>query len=115
MSLFKNTDNKIALALFLLAFLVFANTLNHEYTWDDSIVITENTRVQKGFKGIPDLFLKRNSDYKEDKYGYRPIVLTSFAIEYGIFGLNPKPGHFMNVLYFALLCMIMYKVLRKIF
>lgn len=109
------SDKKIQLIVFILAFLLYANTIGHGYTWDDSIVITENPRVKKGFSGIPSLFLKYNSDYKADKYGYRPITLTSFAIDYGLFRDSPYFGHFMNILYFAILCSVLYATLRKLF
>lgn len=110
----RDPDNKLRLILFFFAFLIYANTIGHDYAWDDSIVVTENPRIKKGLSGIPDLFLKYNSDYKADKYGYRPIVLTSLAVEYSFFKLSPHAGHFMNVLYFALLCTVMFKVLRKV-
>ncbi len=110
-----NTIKKIELFLFAIAFLLFANTINHDYAWDDSIVITENPRVQKGISGIPDLFIKYNSDYKADKYGYRPITLSSFAIEYSFFKTNASAGHFMNLIYFGLLCLVLFNVLQKIF
>ncbi|PBQ30972.1 hypothetical protein CNR22_04035 [Sphingobacteriaceae bacterium] len=111
----KNTENRLKLILFVFAFLLYANTIDHDYAWDDKIVITENPRVKKGISGIPNLFLKYNSDYKADKYGYRPITLASFAIDYTLFKSNAHAGHFMNVLYFALLCVVMFKVLRKLF
>ncbi len=109
------SDRWIAWTLFAIAFLVYSNTLRFGYVWDDSIVITENPYVQKGISGIPQLFVKHNSEYKADKYGYRPITLTSFAIEISLFGNNPTAGHFMNVLFFALLCMVMYNTLRLLF
>jgi tetratricopeptide (TPR) repeat protein len=111
----KTPDTKISAFLFVLAFLVYANTLKHDYAWDDSIVITENARVKKGISNIADLFVKYNSDYKSDKYGYRPITLSSFALDVTLFGAKPFGGHLMNVLYFSLLCMVLYKMLRRIF
>lgn len=111
----KNTDTTLQIILFVFAFLIYANTIGHDYAWDDKIVINENARVQKGISGIPGLFLKYNSDYKADKYGYRPVTLSSFAIDYSLFKANAHAGHFMNVLYFALLCLVMFRVLRKIF
>lgn len=113
--MFKNKNNIHISIIFFLAFLVYGNTIFNDYAWDDLIVITDNARVQKGISGIPDLFLKYNSDYRADKYGYRPIVLTSFAIEYGLFRNNPGVAHFMNVLYFAVLCSVMFVVLKKLF
>jgi len=109
------TDTRISAFLFFLAFLVYANTLQHGYAWDDSIVITENARVQKGITNVADLFVKYNSEYKSDKYGYRPITLTSFALDISIFGLKPWGGHLMQLLYYSLLCMVLYRMLRKIF
>ena len=72
------------LIIFLLAFIQYSNTLGHDFAWDDKIVIQENDRVQQGFSGIPELFLKYNSDLRKDQYGYRPITLTSFAIDYAV-------------------------------
>lgn len=109
------TDTRISAFLFFLAFLVYANTLKHGYAWDDSIVITENARVQKGIGNVADLFVKYNSEYKSDKYGYRPITLTSFAMDLSIFGLKAWGGHLMQLLYFSLLCVVLYRMLRKIF
>ncbi len=94
---------------------MYANTLKHDYTWDDSIVITENPRVQNGISGIPNLFLKYNSDYKADKYGYRPITLSSFAIDYGLFKNKPTMGHLMNIIYFGILCLVLFNALIKLF
>ena len=111
----KSNNNKLQLIIAVLAFVLYANTLTHSYAWDDSIVITENPRVKRGISGIPDLFIKYNSDYKADKYGYRPIVLSSFAVEYGLFKNTPAVSHFMNVLYYALLCLVLFKVLCKLF
>lgn len=111
----KLSERNIQILLFICAFLAYANTIGHDYVWDDSIVITENHRIKKGLSGIPDLFLKYNSEYKSDKYGYRPIVLSSFAIDYSLAKDSPHFGHFMNVLYFSLLCLVIYRVLRKLF
>lgn len=111
----KEHNSRLPILVFILAFLTYSNTLNHNYVFDDRIVITENKRVQKGIAGIPDLFYKYNSDKLSDKYGYRPIVLSSFAIDYQFFGLNSKAGHFMNLFYFAILCLVLFKILQKIF
>lgn len=108
-------ENKLKLFIFFFSFLIFSNTIGHDFAWDDSIVITENPRVQKGIMGIPKLFLKYNSDYKADKYGYRPITLSSFAIDYSVSKNNASFFHLMNIIYYAILCLVIFKVIRKIF
>ncbi|MBI3519355.1 MAG: glycosyltransferase family 39 protein [Bacteroidetes bacterium] len=107
--------HKIQFLIFSLAFLLFSNTLSFDYAWDDNIVITENAIVKKGFSGIPQLFIKSNSNYKSDKYGYRPVTLISFAIERQAGGDNAHVGHFFNVFYFALLSVLLFNVLSKVF
>lgn len=104
-----------AIVLFLFSFFLYANTIGHDFAWDDKIVIQENERVQQGIGGIPNLFFKYSSDLRQDKYGYRPITLTAFAIEYSMFGENPAGFHLMSVLYFSLLCLVVFLVLRSLF
>jgi tetratricopeptide (TPR) repeat protein len=101
--------------IFAFAFLQYLNTIGNDFAWDDKIVIQENERVQEGVSGIPDLFKKYSSQLRQDKYGYRPITLTTFAIDYTLFGENPAGYHFMSVLYFSLLCLVLFFVLMRIF
>ena len=108
-------DRFWALVIFLLAFLQFSNTLTHDYAWDDAIVITENSRTQKGFSGIPEQWQEHTRQTLEDFSGYRPLTLTSFNLDIGFFGKRPGPAHAMNVIYFGLLAMVIYFTLRKLF
>ncbi len=108
-------EYKYYIIIVLLAFIQFANTLNHEYAWDDKIVILENPHVKKGILGIPALFVKGHSDYLHDKNGYRPITQMTFALEQEFFGQNPKVGHLLNILFFCALCVLIYFVLVRLF
>lgn len=105
----------IGLIIFMMAFIQFSNTLGHDFAWDDKIVIQENDRVQEGVSGIPNLFIKYNSDLRKDRYGYRPITLTSFAIDYSFSNGEPGLFHFMNVVYFGLLCLVLFHVMKRVF
>ncbi len=106
----------LMLIIGLLAFVIYANTLKHGYVWDDDIVITYNQNVQKGLAGIPAIFSYQSNATQrvEDQYGYRPITLSAFALDIALFGKNPFYGHLMSVLYFALLCMLLYFTLQKL-
>lgn len=106
---------KFQLLLFALAFGLYSNTISHDYAWDDSIVITTNERVQKGFEGIPDLFLNYKSNATSDIYGYRPVTLLTFAIEVGFFGLNPHVSHFVNCLLYGILSILLFNFLLSFF
>jgi protein O-mannosyl-transferase len=108
----------------MVAFLLYANTLTHEYVLDDGIVIRENKFTKQGFSGIWDIlttdsfygFLQQ--DGKENLVSggrYRPLSVVSFAVEYGIFGSNPFIGHLMTILYYSLLCWLIFVVLSLLF
>ncbi|MFN8286858.1 MAG: glycosyltransferase family 39 protein [Chitinophagales bacterium] len=77
---------------------------------------------------LPEVF---REPYYKDKAGYqyefRPVVLFSFALEHAVFASkenqngqeveveNPHLIHFFNVLFYALLCVLLFIVLRRLF
>jgi len=107
----------------VLAVLLYANTLTHDYTQDDAIVIYENMYTTQGIDGIPSLlsfdtfrgFFKTEGKDKLVSGGrYRPLTPVMFAIEYELFGRSPFVGHLFNILYYALLGWILYLFLYRL-
>jgi len=127
----------------ILSFLLYINTLNHQFAFDDAIVITGNSLTQKGTAGIPDLVTK---DFFVGIYGeqgmeltggrYRPLSLVMFAIEMQLFGekrmsktgkpvlsadreqlysYNPFIGHLVNLIFYALSVYLLFVLLGKWF
>jgi len=119
------TNTKLhKLLIFAFAFLLYANTLTHDYTQDDAIVIYDNMFTTKGFSGIPGIlkydtffgFFKVEGKDKLVAGGrYRPLTLVMFAVEYAIFGKSPFIGHLGNVLLYGLLGIVLYLLLLKLF
>lgn len=109
-----------SLLLFLFSFLLYANTLTHDYAQDDAIVITDNMFTQDGLSGIPGL-LKYDTFYgffKEEGKAqlvsggrYRPLTPIMFAIELEVFGDKPWVGHLFNLVWFGLCVVLIYWVL----
>lgn len=104
------------ISIVVVAFGLYTNTLNHDYALDDKAIIVFNDFTQKGFSGIGDHF---THSYwyglnKKDAGNYRPISGVSFSIEKGLFGDSPKAGHFLNVLFYALLCVVLYRWLLSL-
>jgi len=106
--------------VFLFAFLLYANTINHEYTQDDAIVIYDNMFTQQGIAGIPGhlkndtffgFFKTKGKDKLVSGGRYRPLTPIMFSIENSIFGNSPFAGHIINVILYALLCMLIYKLM----
>lgn len=101
----------------MLAFLLYANTLNHGYVLDDFSVLRENTIVMQGTEAIPTIFKTsyRYGYMNLDDGLYRPLSLAMFATEWQISPDNPALSHWANVLLYALSCMLLFFVLQKLF
>jgi len=102
-------------------FLLYANTIGHNYTQDDAIVIYDNMYTQQGFEGIPGLlqkdtffgFFKTEGKAKLVSGGrYRPLTPIMFAVGWEFFGKNPMIGHLMNILWYIVLGLVLYRFLN---
>ena len=107
---------KYSVWIALSTFLIYANSIGNGYNMDDELVTRNHRLTSKGVSAIPDIF---TSFYYEDamnyKYEYRPVVLTTFAIENSLFGESPKVGHFINLLLYAISCLLLLNLLQQLF
>ncbi|MGM0505102.1 MAG: tetratricopeptide repeat protein [Bacteroidota bacterium] len=95
-----STQKSKYVIIVLLTFILYGNTLFHEYALDDALVITENEYTLSGFKGIDDLFTEAffNGffDQKNKKLvaggRYRPLSMVTFAIEWQLVMGTPFDG-----------------------
>jgi protein O-mannosyl-transferase len=102
--------------LSLIAFLLYANTLNHGFVLDDTNLITDNVLVKQGVGAVPELL---RSDYRAGTWKskatlYRPLSLVMFAVEWQLFPNNPFPGHLINVLLYGLTAYLLFAVLQQL-
>ncbi len=103
------------LILFLAAFVFYGNSMSNGYNLDDNLVTRENHPLTtQGINGIPEIFTSHFDSRGNMQFGFRPMVQTSFAIEYSLFGLNPKASHFINVLLYALTVIVIFSLFRKL-
>lgn len=110
------TNLRYALISACLAFLLYANTIPHDYVLDDKGVITQNQFVTLGFAGIKNIFSSEVWHFQNLNLGYyRPLSLVSFAIDQQLFPNNPHVSHFENVLLYSLTALLLYFLLLKIF
>src|SRR5262245_33574548 len=95
------------LTLAALAAILYAGTLAFPYVLDDDVITRGNRFVQQGLSGIPDI-LASNYLYGFDRsvdIAYRPVPLSSTALEVGLYGNRPSRHHLGNVLLYALLAL----------
>ena len=111
-----------ALVLFLVAIILYIYTVRFDYVLDDQIVITQNDFTKKGFAGIKDIFTTESfQGYFGEQRNlveggrYRPLSIASFAVEYQFFGLNKSISHFVNVLLYGLLALVLFRVMSLMF
>lgn len=109
----------IQIGFAVLSFLLYANTLGHQYVLDDPLAIGENEYVKQGLGGIPELL---SHHYRAGTEGanasallYRPLSLVTFAIEWSLAPGNPFLGHLMNVVWYALTVALLFAALRRVF
>ena len=105
--------------LLVLSFLVFGNSVNNGFTYDDKPFIANNYLVQQGFAGIPTLlttdFWEGYTSNSQANPSYRPFPLITLAVEHGIFGLSPGTHHFFNVLWYALTVVLLFWLMQLFF
>ena len=91
-----------------LAFLLYANTLNHDYALDDYSLIKENSMTRKGSAAIGEILHStyRAGYFNTDAQLYRPLSKVFFALEWQYSHGDPEGaphfGHWVNVLFYAL-------------
>ena len=116
-------SNKLKISLIIIisvfAFILYTQSINHNYTLDDHPVIDENSITTKGLSGIPAI-LKTDYWYgsgHDESRGpvYRPTSLIIFAAVWEFSPNNPQVYHFINVLLYSFTCLLLFLVLCKLF
>ncbi|MEW6469961.1 MAG: glycosyltransferase family 39 protein [Bacteroidota bacterium] len=112
--------------IFLFSFLLYSNTLEHEYVMDDGAMIADNATTRMGYKGMKQFF-KESSVYgaTKENYGtYRPLTMATFAFDWGFYKMKLTPGkpllepprgqRVVHIIMYALCCVLLFFVLKKL-
>ena len=81
------------------------------------IVVKSNKLTQEGIGGISEIFKHSylfGYNEREDE-SYRPITLSTFAIEKSVFDSKSSASHFIQVLLYALCVLVLFKFLQNLF
>jgi tetratricopeptide (TPR) repeat protein len=107
----------LAIGCALFAFLLYANTLGHDYAFDDFSVIKENYVVKQGMEGISTLLTThyRYGYWNTPGTLYRPLSLVLFAVEWEIAPDQAWLSHLINVLLYSLtIALLFYTLFRML-
>jgi len=110
---FFSTERWQLLLIALLCLILYSNTILHDYALDDKAIISKNPLTQQGISGIPEMFTHPQyyGAINRETRLYRPVPMATHALEYEIFGKSPHVSHFINILLYLLLCILIYKLL----
>lgn len=98
------------------AVLVYANTFTAGFTLDDVPIIEEN-RIVESLANIPRIFTTNywgETDRFQDKSLYRPLTVSTYALNYAAHGLKPAGYHVANVLLHALVSGLLFVLIRNL-
>ena len=115
----RNLKIGLGIIIALFSFFLYEQSIGHDYTLDDHAVVDENTITTRGFSGIPTL-LKTDYWYGsrlESSRGpvYRPTSMVVFATIWQFYPNNPHAYHFINVMFYAITCVVLFLVLCRLF
>ncbi len=107
----------IASLLAILAMALFARSYQYDFVYDDDAVIKNNRYVQNGLDGLKDIWTTSYFDGFNKNLrvnAFRPVPLSTFALEYGQFGLNASVNHISNILLYGLTAFFLFLFLASL-
>jgi hypothetical protein len=107
----------IIVSIWIIVF--YGKTIQYGYVLDDNLFIQNHKVVQEGISGIPRLFseggMVGNNNKSEGQQPYRPLTLTSFAIEHSLAPENSSFAHGVNLVLYILLAVAFIKWIKTLF
>ncbi len=109
----KNSRLAYLLPLIVLTLLLYLTAIWAPFEFDDRERIVDNPAI-RNLSNIPAFFYSRELMPFGGEI-YRPLSDTSFAIEYSVWGGNPRGYHITNIFIHIINSMLLYILLQQIF
>ncbi|MCB0726044.1 MAG: tetratricopeptide repeat protein [Ignavibacteriae bacterium] len=100
--------------IIVVTYLVFQNTLENNFVFDDESVIIGNTSI-RDLSNIPKYFTAEEGFHKVIGRYYRPVISTTYALDYSVWELNPYGYHLTNIIIHIISCLLLFKILSTLF
>jgi tetratricopeptide (TPR) repeat protein len=98
----------LVLALAAITFAAYQSVWQAGFIWDDDLHVTQNLSLRT-LHGLYRIWFEPLKDQQ-----YYPLQLTSFWIEYHLWGTRPFGYHAVNILLHALNAVLLWMVLRRL-
>ncbi|MCI0528199.1 MAG: tetratricopeptide repeat protein [Nitrospira sp.] len=96
---------------------VYINSINNGFHYDDQPTIVQNPAI-RSLSNIPSFFLSKQGFSTDELFAspkhYRPVLLTSYAINYALDELNPPIYHLTNILLHIVSTFLVYFIVLKL-
>ncbi|MDD5680284.1 MAG: tetratricopeptide repeat protein [Candidatus Omnitrophica bacterium] len=105
---------KAVFLIIVLGFILYANSLNGQFIWDDEFLVRDNYYIRScsNLMAIFTTGLGAGSG-KDFQYYYRPLHMASYIVDYSVWKLNVIGYHLTNILLHILitLCICLFVLL----
>jgi tetratricopeptide (TPR) repeat protein len=102
-----------AIAIGLLAAIVYLNALGNEFVLDDTRLIRDNVRI-RSLANIPHFFASSYWDLEGTQGLYRPLVLATYAVNYAVHGLSTFGYTAVNIVLHGAVSLLLFALVRGI-
>lgn len=96
-------------AIVALTLLAYLPLIHAGFIWDDNYYVTKNTALQSG-EGLVRIWFAPRDVVPQ----YYPMTVTTFWMEYQMWGLRPLGFHIVNVLLHAGSAVVLWRLLRRL-
>jgi tetratricopeptide (TPR) repeat protein len=101
------TPGALAAMLILLTVLAYVPAIGAGYIWDDDTLLTANPQM-RSVEGLGEIW---RGEHTRD---YTPVTLTSFWVEWRLWGSTPTGYHVVNILLHALSAVLVWLILARL-
>lgn len=110
----KSNTIAVFLLLALAIALVYANSLNARFVYDDYAFVYNNDAI-RSFRPLSKFLFSPEAFSQPVSYHvYRPLASFTFAVNYALNRLEPSGYHFVNLLFHALNAFLLFFLLKQI-
>lgn len=112
----KRLFHLIAVALIvILGFVIYANSLDGKFIWDDNILIKDNAFL-RDWSNVPKIFSHDWGAGAGQNYNfYRPLCIFTHLVNYSIGTLNVTGYHLVNIMLHILVSLALYRLILILF
>jgi len=103
------------IAITLLGLIVYANSINGKFVWDDDFLVKNNVYI-KSWTHLPKIFTQDDGVGAGTKYNfYRPLRIVTYMIDYSLWKLDVRGYHFINLVLHIAVALCVYWLITLLY